>query len=402
MSEPTYDVAHLGRVELLTPDLPASLGFFVDVLGMEEVERAGDSVYLRAWGDYEHASAPADRRGPPGSRDDRVAHVQRLRARAAGDRPGGVRPRGEGWSPGDAGHGRSYRFSDPDGHRMTVYFESRYHEPAADQVPTLKNQPQRMSTRGVGVRRLDHVNVWCRDIDVNSAYMVETLGFRVSEQVVGDDGRLVGSWLHVTPKSYDLAYGRVDPAGVGGRLHHVAFAVDAREYVMRAADVFLDAGVRDRVRPREARGPADVLPLRVRAGRQPHRGDHRRPPAAGARLAGRHVDDGGAAARPGVGDADARELVHVRDATRRDTAMSHVAHEPRRTGWHPRNLQEIVDRDEPRRAAAQLADRRVRLPRRRRRVHELAAGAARLARDGRALRPDAPHGQSLLRGSRRA
>ena len=90
----------------------------------------------------------------------------------------------------------------------------------------------------------DSVNVWCRDIDENSGYMVETLGFRVSEQVVGDDGRLVGSWLHVTPKSYDLAYGRVDPAGVGGRLHHVAFAVDAREYVMRAADVFLDAGVR--------------------------------------------------------------------------------------------------------------------------------------------------------------
>ena len=93
------------------------------------------------------------------------------------------------------------------------------------------------------MRRLDHVNVWCRDIDANSAYMVETLGFRISEQVLGDDGRLVGSWLHVTPKSYDLAYGRVDPAGVGGRLHHVAFAVDAREYVMRAADVFLDAGV---------------------------------------------------------------------------------------------------------------------------------------------------------------
>jgi catechol 2,3-dioxygenase len=127
---------------------------------------------------------------------------------------------------------------------MAVYYESEYHEPSDDQAPALKNQPQRMSTRGVGVRRLDHINVWCRDIDENSAYMVETLGFRVSEQVVGDDGRLVGSWLHVTPKSYDLAYGRVDPAGVGGRLHHVAFAVDAREYVMRAADVFLDVGIR--------------------------------------------------------------------------------------------------------------------------------------------------------------
>jgi catechol 2,3-dioxygenase len=126
---------------------------------------------------------------------------------------------------------------------MSLYFETAYYEPDGDRVPALKNQPQRMSTGGAAVRRLDHVNVWCRDIDVNSAYMVEALGFRVSEQVIGDDGRLVGSWLHVTPKSYDLAYGRVDPAGVGGRLHHVAFAVDAREYVMRAADVFLDAGV---------------------------------------------------------------------------------------------------------------------------------------------------------------
>ena len=39
MTEPVYDVAHLGRVELLTPDLPASVAFFVDVLGMDEVER---------------------------------------------------------------------------------------------------------------------------------------------------------------------------------------------------------------------------------------------------------------------------------------------------------------------------------------------------------------------------
>ena len=66
MSEPVYDVSHLGRVELLTPDLPASLEFFVDVLGMDEVERVGDSVFLRAWGDYERASlqlTAADRPG---------------------------------------------------------------------------------------------------------------------------------------------------------------------------------------------------------------------------------------------------------------------------------------------------------------------------------------------------
>jgi catechol 2,3-dioxygenase len=101
-----------------------------------------------------------------------------------------------------------------------------------------------MATRGAAVRRLDHVNVWCRSIDENSAYMVDTLGFRISEQVLDDDGKQLGSWLHVTPKSYDLAYGRNDPDGMGGRLHHVAYAVDAREYVLRAADIYTDYGVR--------------------------------------------------------------------------------------------------------------------------------------------------------------
>jgi catechol 2,3-dioxygenase len=242
MTEPVYDVAHLGRIELLTPDPDASRAFFVDVLGMDEVARVGDSVYLRAWGDYERASlqlTPAERPGL-GVSAWRTTSDAALERRIGALESSG---RGEGWTEGSVGHGRTYRFSDPDGHPMSLYYESEYFEPAGDQVPTLKNQPQRMSTRGAAVRRLDHVNVWCRDIDANTAYLVDNLGFRISEQVKGDDGRLVGSWLHVTPKSYDLAYGRTDPAGVGGRLHHVAFAVDAREYVMRAADVFLDAGV---------------------------------------------------------------------------------------------------------------------------------------------------------------
>jgi catechol 2,3-dioxygenase len=240
-SEPVYDVAHLGRVELLTPELEASVAFFVDLLGMEEVERMGDSVFLRAWGDYERSSlqlTAAERPGV-GTTSWRATSDAALERRVAAIEASG---RGEGWADGLVGHGRTYRFSDPDGHAMALYYDSDYH--VADEPPTLKNQPARMSARGVGVRRLDHVNVWCRDIDANSRYMIETLGFRISEQVLDDEGRSVGSWLHVTPKSYDLAYGRTDPDGLSGRLHHVAFAVDAREYVLRAADLYTDYGVR--------------------------------------------------------------------------------------------------------------------------------------------------------------
>ncbi|MQA09350.1 MAG: catechol 2,3-dioxygenase [Pseudonocardiaceae bacterium] len=249
MTEPVYDVAHLGRVQLLTPDLSASVRFFVEVLGMDEVDRSDGSVYLRAWGDYERASlqlTAADNPGP-GTISWRATSEASLERRVAAVEATG---RGLGWRDGTAGHGPAYHFTDPDGHPMAVYYGTEYYVPDEDQAPALKNQPQRMPACGVGVRRIDHVNVWCQDINANSDFLVDQLGFRISEHIVEDSGRQLGSWLHVTPKSYDLAYGRIDPAGVGGRLHHVAYAVDAREYVLRAADIFLDAGV-----PIEA-GPA--------------------------------------------------------------------------------------------------------------------------------------------------
>jgi hypothetical protein len=51
---PLHDVAHLGHIELLTPKMCESLWFFVEVLGMTETCREGNSVYLRTWDDYEH------------------------------------------------------------------------------------------------------------------------------------------------------------------------------------------------------------------------------------------------------------------------------------------------------------------------------------------------------------
>ena len=55
-SEPIMDVAHLGHLELLTPKPEESLRFFVNVMGMTESGREGDSVYLRAYDDYERHS----------------------------------------------------------------------------------------------------------------------------------------------------------------------------------------------------------------------------------------------------------------------------------------------------------------------------------------------------------
>jgi catechol 2,3-dioxygenase len=45
-----------------------------------------------------------------------------------------------------------------------------------------------------------------------------------------------------TNKAYDMVYTN-DWTGTPGRLHHVAFAVDQREDVLRGADTFLEHGV---------------------------------------------------------------------------------------------------------------------------------------------------------------
>ena len=53
IEEPCHDLAHLGHVEMFTPKPEESLHFFVNVLGLTESGREGDSVYLRGWDDYE-------------------------------------------------------------------------------------------------------------------------------------------------------------------------------------------------------------------------------------------------------------------------------------------------------------------------------------------------------------
>lgn len=238
-SEPVYDVAHLGHVELLTPTFQDSLWFFTDVLGMEQVAREGRSAYLRAFGDYELYTlklTEADRAGL-GNIAWRATSPQALERRVRALEESGF---GEGWIEGDIGHGAAYQFTDPDGHSMEIYYESeKYRSPEALR-PALKNQPQKFRARGVGVRRLDHVNLRALDIDANSSFMQDRLGFRLTEQVVLDDDRQGAAWLNVTQKSYDIAYGGTDAAGMPGRLHHVAYALDSREYVLRAADIFLD------------------------------------------------------------------------------------------------------------------------------------------------------------------
>ena len=239
--EPCYDIAHLAHVELLTPKPEESLRFFLDVMGMQETATRGDSVYLRGWDDYEHHTLKltASKRPGIGHFAFRAASPAALQRRVIAVEATGL---GLGWTEGDLGHGPAYLAQDPDGHKIELYYETEWYEATAALKPSLKNQAARYSDRGVGVRRLDHLNLLANDIKGTREFLENAIGLRTTEMIVLDTGAEGGIWLTATNKSYDIAYTH-DHTGSRGRFHHVTYAVDSREMVLRAADICLEHGV---------------------------------------------------------------------------------------------------------------------------------------------------------------
>ncbi len=241
MSEALHDLAHVGHAELLTPFPEDSLRFFVELFGMEVESREDRSVYLRGWGDYQRYSLKLTESELPGlgHMAIRAWSPDALERRVRAIEETGL---GVGWIDGDHGHGPAYRFTDPDGHPMELYYEAERYEPPEHLRPALKNVPQRYVGRGAAVKRLDHVNVLASDVAANRRFAAEELGFRTYEQIVNDDGTEIGAWMSLSIAAHELIY-VVDHAGASGRLHHLAFFVDTREEVLRAADLCLDADV---------------------------------------------------------------------------------------------------------------------------------------------------------------
>lgn len=145
--EPILDVAHLGHVEMLTPKPDESLKFFVEVMGLTESAREGDSVYLRGWDDYEHHTLKLTgyKHSGLGHFAYRARSPQALERRVAAIEEAG---RGSGWTEGDIGHGPAYAFTTPDGHNMEIYYETEWYSPPAEERPALKNQAARDSRGG--------------------------------------------------------------------------------------------------------------------------------------------------------------------------------------------------------------------------------------------------------------
>jgi catechol 2,3-dioxygenase len=237
----SFDLAHLAHVELLTPKPEESLNFFVNVMGMTESGRRGDSVYLRGWDDYEHHTLKltASKVAGMGHFAFRTTSPEALERRARIIEQTGF---GKGWTDGDLGHGPAYAFTTPDGHNMEIYYETEWYTPPPELKPALKNQAMRFPARGANVRRLDHLNLLAADVAALQRFFEDVLGMRTTEMIRLDNGEIAGVWVTATNKTYDVAF-TADHYGARGRFHHLTYAIDSREEILRAADIFLENGV---------------------------------------------------------------------------------------------------------------------------------------------------------------
>ena len=238
--EVIWDIAHLAHVELFTPKLEESTCFFTDLMGMSVSGTKNDSVYLRAYDDYEHHSLKltAHKHAGMGHFAWRARSQQALERRVEAIKQSGF---GIDWNEGDLGHGSAYTFQTPDGHPVEIYFETEKFKPNDSQKSALKNTASKFPGRGMNVRRIDHLNLLAKDVQAFLDFQLNVLGGRLTEMIQTDEGPK-GIWFSVNSKSYDLAV-TADHTSLRGRFHHVTFAANSREEVLLAADIALENGI---------------------------------------------------------------------------------------------------------------------------------------------------------------
>lgn len=231
-------LSQLAHVELVSPKPQETVDWMVDVLGLEETAREGQSVYLRGWAEWLHSSLIVTE----GERTE-VAHVGwRTYGPDDPDRVAAlVDPElAVGWVDASVGHGRAFRYRAPHGqHVHEVFWEvDRYEAPPEKRQQDFENRPQRFSERGASARYIDHVTIATPDLHGDIAFY-KTLGQRHTAQIDVSPEFTVFSTMtcNATRSTHDL--GLVPDFGNVRRVNHIAYRVDQRLDVERAAEVFM-------------------------------------------------------------------------------------------------------------------------------------------------------------------
>jgi len=250
--DPGPQLAQCGSINLGTADLPGSLHFFGDILGMEVVENTGDVAYLRCYQELGHHSLVLTAQSENivnayGFRVKRPQDVELFAEELARQEIEVVEvPAGT-----ERGRGTAIRFLVPGSeHPFELYYD--LDKPLAAEALRSKLPSNSSRRRGLGVRRIDHFNVQADPGNINRAesWVRENLGFKRREFAMIPDHptTVMASWMAVTSQVHDLAI-VANQSELNARLHHVAFNLENFSDSLTAADVLADLDVKIGVGP---------------------------------------------------------------------------------------------------------------------------------------------------------
>jgi catechol 2,3-dioxygenase len=235
-------LSHLAHLEVTSPDVEASVDFYVNGFGLRVVDRDADgSVYLRCWGDhyaYSLIVSPGD--GPSVKNMAwRTSSADALDEAARRVEAAGVTG---SWSEGHHGHGRSYQFTGPYGHPMELVWDIAQYRATDEHASIFPDRPEKRSSHVAAPRFLDHVTVAAADVRGFCEWYNRVLDFRIMAYTTLDEVPVtVFGVLTTNEKSHDLGV-VLDSSSIPGRVNHIAFWTDSDTELVRAADVLMENG----------------------------------------------------------------------------------------------------------------------------------------------------------------
>jgi catechol 2,3-dioxygenase len=209
----TVKVTGLRSVELGVPNLRQSAEFYLRVWALEQVAAEGDAIHLRGTGREHHAvtlrqQPKAEFLGVHFAASGRAAvdalHAQTkaLGAKIEGD----PKP-----LPGSAGGGYGFRLRTPEGHPLSISADVSQHANAIDDHarPT----------------KLTHVVLNSADVEKQTAFFLDVLGFKLS------DSTKMMDFIRCSSDHHSVAFAR----GNGPSLNHMAYEMTNIDGLMRGA-----------------------------------------------------------------------------------------------------------------------------------------------------------------------
>ncbi|HAN70221.1 MAG TPA: catechol 2,3-dioxygenase, partial [Actinobacteria bacterium] len=236
-------ILRLGHVDITVTDLDLATAYYTEVIGLQEVERDEDSVYLKCWDEPNHHSLRLTY-GPRVGFDQmsfKVEHESDL-----DDLENAVQRYGfpvRRVSKGEAvGQGESIRFETPSGQQMELVHDI---EMVGRATAPINPAPFVEGLKGIAPPRLDHVLVTAEEVGDSAQFYQDVFGFRVTEQLVDGAGHQMAVWMETSHRPHDLAI----VAGANGGLHHFAWWLDDWDHVRRSADILAYNGIQIDVGP---------------------------------------------------------------------------------------------------------------------------------------------------------